>query len=175
MVVGAGRGPLVAASLRAARKTNCRLKVFAVEKNPNAIVTLRNRLVTEWKNEDVTIIASDMRRWKPPMLADIMVSELLGSFGDNELSPECLDGAQHLLKPGTGISIPSSYTSFIAPLESHRLHADLVTMREHHGYKHPEYVFELPYVVRFHNADVFSRPEPMFTFEHPNFGINVFF
>jgi hypothetical protein len=27
-----------------------------------------------------------------------MVSELLGSFGDNELSPECLDGAQAFLK-----------------------------------------------------------------------------
>ena len=35
------------------------------------------------------------------------VSELLGSFGDNELSPECLDGAQRFLKED-GISIPSS-------------------------------------------------------------------
>lgn len=26
-----------------------------------------------------------------------MVSELLGSFSDNELSPECLDGAQAFL------------------------------------------------------------------------------
>lgn len=32
-----------------------------------------------------------------PTQADIMVSELLGSFGDNELSPECLDGAQAFL------------------------------------------------------------------------------
>jgi len=38
----------------------------------------------------------------------MQVSELLGSFGDNELSPECLDGAQRFLKPD-GISIPSSY------------------------------------------------------------------
>ena len=28
----------------------------------------------------------------------MLVSELLGSFGDNELSPECLDGAQRYLK-----------------------------------------------------------------------------
>ena len=28
------------------------------------------------------------------------MSELLGSFGDNELSPECLDGAQRFLKGG---------------------------------------------------------------------------
>jgi type II protein arginine methyltransferase len=46
---------------------------------------------------------------------------LLGSFGDNELSPECLDGAQRFLKPD-GISIPSSYwtpllnTSFLQSL-----------------------------------------------------------
>lgn len=39
------------------------------------------------------------------------MSELLGSFGDNELSPECLDGAQRLLKDD-GISIPSSYVYF---------------------------------------------------------------
>jgi len=43
------------------------------------------------------VVSEDMRRWKPPHpddKADIVVSELLGSFGDNELSPECLDGAQ---------------------------------------------------------------------------------
>lgn len=39
-----------------------------------------------------------MRDWAAPEKADIIVSELLGSFGDNELSPECLDGAQHFLK-----------------------------------------------------------------------------
>lgn len=35
-----------------------------------------------------------MRHWIPPERADIMVSELLGSWADNELSPECLDIAQ---------------------------------------------------------------------------------
>lgn len=39
-----------------------------------------------------------MRNLKTPEKADIFVSELLGSFGDNELSPECLDGAQPMLK-----------------------------------------------------------------------------
>jgi len=33
-----------------------------------------------------------------PAKADILVTELLGSFGDNELSPECLDGAVRFLK-----------------------------------------------------------------------------
>ncbi len=58
--------------------------------------------------------------WESPVLADIQVSELLGSFGDNELSPECLDGAQNYLKPG-GISIPCKYTSFIAPISSNKV------------------------------------------------------
>jgi hypothetical protein len=52
--------------------------------------------------------------------ADILVSELLGSFSDNELSPECLDGAQRLLKED-GISIPASYTSFLAPITSTKM------------------------------------------------------
>lgn len=39
MVLGAGRGPLVSASLRAAREADRKLKVYAVEKNPNAVIT----------------------------------------------------------------------------------------------------------------------------------------
>jgi len=39
MVVGAGRGPLVRASLEAARKADRKVQVFAVEKNPNAVIT----------------------------------------------------------------------------------------------------------------------------------------
>lgn len=43
-----------------------------------------------------------------------------GSWGDNELSPECLDGAAALLKPN-GISIPCEYRSYVAPISSPRL------------------------------------------------------
>lgn len=51
----------------------------------------------EW-GDRVNVIAKDMRDWIAPEKADIIVSELLGSIGDNELSPECLDGAQKFLK-----------------------------------------------------------------------------
>lgn len=51
----------------------------------------------KWANR-VTIVHEDMRNWQPECQADILVSELLGSFGDNEVSPECLDGAQRYLK-----------------------------------------------------------------------------
>ena len=56
---------------------------------------------------------------------DILISELLGSFGGNELSPECLDGVQHLLNPVHGISIPHNYTAFISPVAAPKLHADI--------------------------------------------------
>lgn len=66
MVVGAGRGPLVAATLSAAFQTNINVKVYAVEKNRNAVVTLRNRCRQEsWDN--VEVIAMDMRKWNPPV------------------------------------------------------------------------------------------------------------
>ena len=66
------------------------------------------------------MVAVDMRAWQAPEQADILVSELLGSFGDNELSPECLDGAQRFLKPD-GISIPCAYTSHLQPITSAKL------------------------------------------------------
>ena len=39
MVVGAGRGPLVDASLRAALSVDRMVMIYAVEKNPGAVVT----------------------------------------------------------------------------------------------------------------------------------------
>ena len=78
IVVGAGRGPLVKAARSAAARLSIDLKVWAVEKNPNAIITLQHRKAMEhWDN--VEIIGGDMRFWKAPHKADIIVSELLGS------------------------------------------------------------------------------------------------
>ena len=119
MVVGAGRGPLVRRVRSAAQRANRKIQIYAVEKNPNAVVTLQNAKVSE-KWDNVIIVAGDMREWESPVLADIQVSELLGSFGDNELSPECLDGAQNYLKPD-GISIPQSYTSTLAPISTNKI------------------------------------------------------
>lgn len=58
---------------------------------------LQERLALEW-GSSVKLVFSDMRAFKPSEKADIIVSELLGSFGDNELSPECLDGVMRCLK-----------------------------------------------------------------------------
>lgn len=59
----------------------------------------------------VEVVSCDMRSWEAPEKADILVSELLGSFGDNELSPECLDGAQRFLK---GIGLLPVYLLYVS-------------------------------------------------------------
>jgi type II protein arginine methyltransferase len=96
--------------------------VFAVEKNPGAVQYLRAKFAQSPK---VCIIASDMRSLALDAPVDIVVSELLGSFGCNELSPECIVGLfrnnPSVVAPHT-ISIPAAYTSQIAPVCSAKLH-----------------------------------------------------
>jgi type II protein arginine methyltransferase len=84
----------------------------------------------------------------------------LGSFGDNELSPECLDGCQHVIKPN-GISIPTSYTSFLAPISSSKIFGDVIQFDD---LKH----IETPYVVKFRQTYNIAEPQPTWTFDHPH-------
>jgi protein arginine N-methyltransferase 5 len=89
-----------------------------LDKNPNAIVTLRNMIIDEKLEDRVTLFAGDMRKIAiEDMQGDILMSELLGSFGDNELSPECLIPTEKFLKKG-GIFVPYSYTNFVLPISS---------------------------------------------------------
>lgn len=88
------------------------------------------------------------------------MSELLGSFGDNELSPECLDGAQKFIKEG-GISIPANYTAFASPLASTRLNNNVA------AYKDLEH-YETPYVVMFQQVCELAPPKALWSFQHPN-------
>jgi len=172
MVVGAGRGPLIRASLRGARAAflDHRVKIFGVEKNPNAVITLLN----SWPrgcSERVQIIAGDMRDWKAPEKADVIVSELLGSWGDNELSPECLRGVEKYLKP-TGVSVPCKYDSYIAPMSSHKIWADVRGLSKGPTDVDPSIAasgiarFETPYVVRLFNFYHIDDPKVCFTFDH---------
>ncbi len=42
------------------------------------------------------IASCDMRLWRPGIKGDLVVSEMLGGFACNELSPECLEYSAHL-------------------------------------------------------------------------------
>ncbi len=98
-VSGAGRGPLITRALaaleRASRKS---YTLYAIEKNPSAYLLLQQTF------PDVQLLFGDMRSVKMPEKVDIVISELLGSFGDNELSPECLDGVERWMKRELHIS-----------------------------------------------------------------------
>jgi len=176
-VVGAGRGPLVTRALRASKAAKVDIELWAVEKNPNACVLLERHNEHDW-HDRVNLVRSDMRSWKGPLREavpsgdspygfspgppttqlpgiytpiDILVSELLGSFADNELSPECLDGILPLLNPSHGISIPHSYTAFLTPIAAPRLHADIAS-RTANDPTAPH----TPYVVMLHAIDYLS-------------------
>jgi protein arginine N-methyltransferase 5 len=119
LVIGAGRGPLVECTLRASRSSDVPVAITALEKNPNAFRQLQGRglLHKDWQ-ECVQLELVDVRDFAASSSSryHILVSELLGSFGDNELSPECLECALPLLEAGCGVCIPASYTSYLVPL-----------------------------------------------------------
>ncbi|KAL8894862.1 MAG: hypothetical protein Q9207_008383, partial [Kuettlingeria erythrocarpa] len=178
-VVGAGRGPLVTRALRASEQAGVKIELWAVEKNPNAYVLLQQHNEFSWQRQ-VHLVQSDMRSWKGPAHPteqipaypqpsktspsslqpttttthypiDILISELLGSFADNELSPECLDGITPLLNPRHGISIPQSYTSYLTPIAAPKLHAEILA-RTPSDATAPN----TPYVVMLHAIDYLS-------------------
>ncbi|WBW72063.1 type II protein arginine N-methyltransferase Skb1 [Schizosaccharomyces osmophilus] len=164
-VVGAGRGPLVDCALRAAISSARTVDMIALEKNPNAFAMLLLRNRQDWAGK-VTLVFGDMREWNPDYKIDILVSELLGSMADNELSPECLDGVQRVLNPITGISIPSSYASYITPIMSPKLWSEVRNMNDASA-------FARQYVVLMNSVDFLApndefRFQPLWSFHHPN-------
>ena len=197
MVVGAGRGPLVQASLDAIGSINSgleiplvKVRITAVEKNSSAVIYLRSLQQTRlWWKEAVTVVEVDMRHANthpvlqtviadPAKKADIVVSELLGSFGDNELSPECLDGAERCgLMKDTCVSIPQNYTAYLAPVSSMRLYTEAqaqayIPSRATDGPMGKPcgtlQAMETPYVVRTYAASQTHAEQPCWAFSHPH-------
>jgi type II protein arginine methyltransferase len=176
-VAGAGRGPLVTRVLRSAERTSTAIQLWALEKNQNAYVYLLRQNREAWDGK-VTVVQTDMRAWpgpirpgsQQPAKVDILVTELLGSFGDNELSPECIDGIQrHIARPH-GISIPQSYTAHLSPIATPRLHADISSR----AIGDPT-AFQTPWVVRLYAHTLVSQHTPdhsrfqqAWEFVHPN-------
>uniref|UniRef100_A0A1A9UP09 Protein arginine N-methyltransferase n=1 Tax=Glossina austeni TaxID=7395 RepID=A0A1A9UP09_GLOAU len=171
MVLGAGRGPLVRSALNAAENTKRKIRVYIIEKNPNAIRTLSAMVDKLWSTKDVHLFSKDMREFSPPEQADILVSELLGSFGDNELSPECLDCAQRLLKTD-GVSIPSKSISYINPIMSSKLYNAVRQVRSESFTRDKQATYlthaESGYVVLLKNIYNIGVPQSLFEFVHPN-------
>jgi type II protein arginine methyltransferase len=169
IIVGAGRGPLIRAAVNASKNTSRKLKIIVIEKNPNAIVTLTSLIKVMWKFEDITLISKDMRSVELKEKADILVSELLGSLGDNELSPECLDGAQRLLKP-TGISIPCNSIAYMRPVMTNRVYSHIRDTKKVDNFKKALYGsnMEINWLAYLSSVYYIDAPQELWTFEHPN-------
>ncbi|WFD04459.1 type II protein arginine methyltransferase [Malassezia obtusa] len=191
-VVGAGHGALVGRALAAAERASRVVHITALEKNAGACIAMQDRVLSEWGSDRVDVVHGDMRTLPVPDRvedrADIVVSELLGSFADNELAPECLDGAMRFLKrtsladPADGISIPSAYEPYITPIAAAKLHATIGQMQ--HAPQAPaglgmgasvaQTTFDAPYVVLLQSANLLAddaqgmRPavQPCWRFEH---------
>ena len=164
MVAGAGRGPLVQAAIEICEYLNITYKtiIYAVEKNPNAMNTLKFRKNSEkWTN--VELIQSDMRNIHMENQIDIVVSELLGSFGDNELSPECLDELLPQVLKEDGISIPYRYTNYLQPISSSLIFTNIILQNQS---------FENPFICLPFNYYPLAPVEECFKFEHPTNDIN---
>ncbi|EDO05673.1 PRMT5 arginine-N-methyltransferase family protein [Babesia bovis T2Bo] len=168
-IVGAGRGPLVDCSLRALAYHNVEeYSIFALEKNPAAVFALKHKIATNaikgW--DKVQIIFHDMRTLKPTIPADLVLSELLGSFGDNELAPECLDGVQHAFYkafPNHHVTfMPYSFISYAEPIYAPKVWSTIKQMQVE---KH----FQQPYIVALNKiCKITDGPKPCFKFAHPN-------
>ncbi|ODQ80360.1 hypothetical protein BABINDRAFT_161310 [Babjeviella inositovora NRRL Y-12698] len=159
-ILGAGRGPLVHQLFQALDRLNLStssVQITAVEKNPHALIHLYQKNRDLWGSQ-VTITAKDMRQLSGTF--DLVISELLGSFGCNELSPECLHGVNRMLSPG-GICIPRSYQSYIAPAFSPRMYSLVGSLGEE-GKKR----WHQGYVVNIKSMDVLSRIHKCWEFTH---------
>eukprot|EP00158_Paraphelidium_tribonemae_P007933 Partr_v1_DN28399_c1_g1_i1_m79624 putative Protein arginine n-methyltransferase len=168
-----GKGPLVDAAIRAIGELGVHActRLYALEKNPNALLTLRRHCKSSplWQSYGeksghcIEIIESDMRAFRPDFDIDIVISELLGSFGDNELSPECLDSLMPWLRKDRGVSIPMYSTSYVAPLCSDALDRKVSANSLRLG----DDAWHVPYVVNMKQACADIAPsQPVWTFEH---------
>lgn len=161
LIAGAGRGPLVDRTVHLLRHFRClnEVRIIALEKNPQACLYLQKRNFDLWNNR-VTIIMEDMRQWRGESLnVDLCVSELLGSLGCNELSPECLYAVERFHSKPNTIFIPQTYTSYIAPIASPLLHQKLRSTVS--GQDSPWVMHNIPYSV------LSSKINELWSFEHP--------
>ena len=164
-VVGAGRGPLVWAVLKASEAVRVPVQLVAFEKNKHALQTLNALYNTQWLpyHSMLTVQPHNILAYTPlPEQArpHLLISELLGSFGDNELSAECLDGACSWLVEG-GVCIPERSVSYLVPVRDARVMGQLAAGSAEGR--------EMPYVVQLYACEklVWEDGRACFVFAHP--------
>ncbi|KAK6457091.1 methyltransferase family protein [Scheffersomyces xylosifermentans] len=150
LFVGPGHGKLIDKLMELLQEFTYNIKIFAYEKNQICTQTLHDKNVRFWNNQ-VHLTMADVRDVESIVIPDILVSEMLGSFGDNEGCPEILS---RFNSPGCRprIMIPQSYTSYLQPI---------YTPIEVPSNTRP-YLVNL---TRFYEVD---EPTSVWTWEHPS-------
>ncbi|CTQ40605.1 protein arginine N-methyltransferase 5 [Babesia microti strain RI] len=142
LVAGCGRGPLIQSIINAQLCILGHVKycVVAIDKNPHSLTTVKSKTKDpNW--EKVIVLNCDMRgtafiKVLRALIKDkecdlCVVSELLGSSGDNELAPECLGGLSDSLDT-SGITqlcsvtyIPHDCLNFWEPIYAPKLYQNI--------------------------------------------------
>ncbi|CCW62937.1 unnamed protein product [Phytomonas sp. EM1] len=208
VLLGCGRGGIVDEIISVASTLDLRLRLFAIEKNPPAAELARLRWLCDpvWSQQAATfghtleVIIGDGRYLFEESdsnelgvgsiqlpddfgICDLLVAEMLGSFGDNELSPECIDAFYNQLlrlQAVKGITpnknlvcIPQSYTTWVAPLHSTRIEQCVLdtairglTVRPERCTNRHVAIFSSPLVSNYSRGVLLTSPQACWTFSH---------
>lgn len=135
LVLGPGRGRLVDYSIDCLTQNNLQGMIHVVESNISCCQVLQNKycdatnvcvhppITIRDSVETLTYIQSGHAPSSIKLLTedkniDIIISELFGSFSDNEFMPEILNVCIELFGGEKCFSIPAEYESFVVPISS---------------------------------------------------------
>ncbi|VEU23728.1 DEKNAAC105002 [Brettanomyces naardenensis] len=171
LVVGPGRGPLIERLFSSLQTLNLKMeciKIMAIEKNPDVMIYLRRLNQDHWGNK-VEIFNCDARYWRPTSPQNqgfnLVISELLGSFGCNELAPECLDSIAQYCDPQDSVFIPSEFSTYIGPAISPALYGKVSRLNDPSK-------FDRPYLPLWDEFDILSsKYAKVWTFRHSSNGL----
>lgn len=94
LFIGPGKGGILKLIIKACQEEKINYAILAIEKNPFVFKLLENYLNVNKLENQVLLINEDIRKIEMKKFSDILISELIGSFGDNELSPELIASAE---------------------------------------------------------------------------------
>lgn len=142
LIIGAGRGPLLKL---ASEKSTSEDLITVYEKNSKCLASLA--LLSKGKS-NVTVHHEDIRNLKNAEEFDLVISELLGSFGCNEACPEILQ----MFANSKAVIIPESYHSLLRPI-----YCSLNVFSK----------YRRPYLIKLSASFSVSKPAITFSFTHP--------